>query len=231
MAVEALTGLQIPRLFLRAPNLAFASRGAGERVLVWPGFGAGDVSTLPLRSYLSYLGYRPTGWGIGRNNGDVLALLDLLRAQVVEQASQAPVTIIGWSLGGYLAREVARDCPELVRRVITLGSPVVGGPKYTAVAQAFAAGGDSLDVIEALVEARYQRPLTVPVTAVYSKLDGVVAWRACIDDRSPNVEHVEVTSTHLGLGFAADVLEIIANRLVRTTRAARSDTEIARFTT
>ena len=86
---------------------------------------------------------------------------------------------------------------------------MVGGPKYTSVAHMF----DGLDEIEAAVEARYARPLTVPVTAIYSKLDGVVAWQACMDDRSPNVEHVRVASSHIGLGFSPDVLRIIAQRL------------------
>jgi len=214
---EAFTAFELPRLFLQAPQLAFAPRGAGERVLVWPGYGAGDGSTAFLRGYLALLGYRPQGWRLGQNSGDVLALLDTLRQTVTRMASAEPVTIVGWSLGGYLAREVARDCPELVRRVITLGSPVVGGPKYTAVAGMFAQG-ESLDAIELAVEARYARPLTVPVTAIYSKLDGVVAWQACIDHRSPNVEHVEVVSSHTGLGFSAPVLRIIADRLARERR-------------
>ena len=212
MINEALTPLEFPRLALQAPRLALAPRGSGERVLVWPGFGAGDSSTSLLRAYLSYLGYRPRGWGLGQNNADVLKLLDVLREQVQQLASDERVSIIGWSLGGYLAREVARDCPELVTRVITLGSPVVGGPKYTTVAGMF----EGVDEIEALVDARYDRPLTVPVTAIYSKLDGVVAWQACIDDRSPNVEHLQVTSTHIGLGFSPDVLRIVAHRLSDT---------------
>jgi len=217
LANEALTALEFPRLLLRAPELAFAPRGRGESVLVWPGFGAGDSSTLPLRGYLSYLGYRPRGWGIGTNSGNVLDLLDQLRENLRDHVhrQERPVDLIGWSLGGYLAREVARDCPELVRQVITLGSPVVGGPKYTAVARMFEGRGESVDLIEALVDARYQVPLTVPVTAIYSKLDGVVAWEACIDDRSANVEHVEVVSTHLGLGFSSEALAIIARRLAR----------------
>jgi pimeloyl-ACP methyl ester carboxylesterase len=222
---EALTPLQFSLLLLQTPSLALAPRGRGEQVLVWPGFGAGNSSTATLRAYLGYLGYQAEGWTQGNNDGDVLSLLDSLKTDLESRRASGPVTLVGWSLGGYLAREVARDCPDRVRRVITLGSPVIGGPKYTAVAAAFAQRGESMDEIERLVDERYEVPLEVPVTAIYSKLDGVVAWRACIDDRSPNVEHVEVLSSHVGLGFSAQAYRIIAGRLaarVTDNRAARA---------
>jgi pimeloyl-ACP methyl ester carboxylesterase len=209
---EALTPLQFSLLLLQAPALSLAPRGSGP-VLVWPGFGAGNSSTAALRAYLSYLGYQVEGWSEGNNDGDVLRLLVRLKTHLESRADPGPVTLVGWSLGGYLAREVARDCPERVSRVITLGSPVVGGPKYTAVANAFAQRGVSMDEIERLVDERYGVPLNVPVTAIYSKLDGVVAWEACIDDRSPNVEHVEIASSHVGLGFSPQAYRIIATRL------------------
>lgn len=209
---ELFTPVQIPLLLAQFPWLALAPRGRG-RVLVWPGFGASNASTLPIRNYLSYLGYEVEGWPLGRNNGDVLAMLAALTETLEDDSSAEPVTLVGWSLGGYLAREVARDCPDRVRRVVTLGSPVVGGPKYTAVAPMFAGDGTSLDEIEALVEARYEKPLRVPVTAIYSKADGVVAWQACIDERSPGVEHVEVLSSHAGLGVSGAAFRVLAERL------------------
>ena len=100
----------------------------------------------------------------------------------------------------------------------TLGSPVVGGPKYTAVAGAFASERGALDDIERLVDERYAVPLEVPVTAVYSRLDGVVSWQACIDHYSPNVEHIEVTSSHAGFGFSPDAFRIMADRLARSSK-------------
>ena len=210
---EALTPLQFSGLVFAAPALALAPRGSGERVMVWPGFGAGNSSTSTLRGYLRYLGYQAQGWKLGNNNGDVLNLLARLKSDLQAENLTEPVTLVGWSLGGYLAREVARDCPELVKRVVTLGSPVVGGPKYTAVASAFGQRGQSLDEIERLVEERYETPLRVPVTAIYSKADGVVAWQACIDHRSPDVEHIEVFSSHIGLGFSPQAYRILALRL------------------
>ncbi|MEM9620544.1 MAG: alpha/beta fold hydrolase [Pseudomonadota bacterium] len=216
---EALTPLQFSLLLLQSPALAMAPRGRGERVLVYPGFGAGNTSTIVLRNYLNFLGYRAQGWSLGNNDGDVLNILEQLKAELQAQDLSEPVNLVGWSLGGYLAREVARDCPDLIKRVITLGSPVVGGPKYTAVASTFASRGQSLDEIERLVDERYTNPLQVPVTAIYSKADGVVAWQACIDDRSPNVEHVEIFSSHTGLGFSPQALRILADRLALTETA------------
>lgn len=210
---EVFTPLALPALLLQSPRLASAPRGDGSRVVVWPGFGASNASTSFLRGYLNYLGYRARGWDMGQNDGDVLKLLETLTDQVESQSRDAPVSLIGWSLGGYLAREVARELPGRVSRVITLGSPVVGGPKYTAVADAFASQGQSLDEIERLVDERYETPIQAPITAIYSKFDGVVAWQACIDDQTPGVEHIEITCTHTGLGFSPDALLIVADRL------------------
>ena len=212
---EMLTPLQFPFLLSQAPNLALAPRGNGESVLVWPGFGAGNASTTTLRGYLRFLGYRVEGWSQGTNSGDVLNLLDALKADLENRDDDAPVTLVGWSLGGYLAREVARDLPGHVRQVITMGSPVVGGPKYTTISRAFERLGTSVDEIERLVDERYEIPLETPVTAIYSRSDGVVSWEACIDDRSPKVEHIEVRSSHVGLGFSPQVFSIIAKQLAR----------------
>jgi pimeloyl-ACP methyl ester carboxylesterase len=219
---EALGLLELPRLLWSAPTLAAQPRGRGEAVLVFPGYGAGDASTWTLRRYLRGLGWDARGWGIGRNDGDVEGLIPRA-TQCAERAARrtgAPVRLIGWSLGGYLAREAARESPAAVAQVITLGSPVVGGPKYTAVADVYRRRGFDLDAIEAAVAERNRVTLRVPVTAIYSRSDGVVAWRACIDEWSPRVEHREVRTTHVGLGFSAEVYGIVARTLAgsRTKR-------------
>jgi len=206
---------ELPRLMLRLPDLARQPRGHGQPVLLLPGYGAGDGSTAVLKSYLRLLGYQVRGWGLGRNSGDVPDLLPrvLKRIGSFSRRTQQDVRLIGWSLGGYLAREAARERPDLVHRVITLGTPVIGGPKYTVVARRFLRRGMDMAAIEAEIEMRNQVSLRTPVTAIYSRADAVVSWEACIDHNGIDVEHVEVRATHLGLGFSAEVYKIIAQRL------------------
>jgi pimeloyl-ACP methyl ester carboxylesterase len=202
---------------MKGPSLASQPRGDGEPVVVLPGYGASDASTFVLRSYLGLLGYDVHGWSLGRNGGDVSALVPKVIDRVAKLKDEAsePVSLVGWSLGGVIARETARERPDLVARVLTLGSPVVGGPKYTLVADYYRRQGFDLDAIEAAVAERNRIPLEVPVTAIFSRNDGVVAWRACVDESGGDVEHVEVATTHLGLGFAPEVFSIIAQRLAR----------------
>jgi len=208
---------ELPRLLLRAPELLKLDASGAGAVLVLPGYGASDTSTAPLRAYLSRIGCRVRGWGLGRNHGDVEALLEPVRATVQRLAehSGGPVQLVGWSLGGVLAREAARDAPAAVRQVITLGTPVVGGPKYTSVGARYAAGGVDLDALATTVAERHRRAIEPPVTAIYSRADGIVAWRACLDPWTPDVEHIEVGSTHLGLGIDPDVYRIVAERLAQ----------------
>ncbi len=202
----------------RLPGLAAHPRGTGDPVMVLPGFSASDASTAPLRAYLYLLGHDVRGWGLGFNNGDVQAYLPRMIAEVERWSVSrgARLRLVGWSLGGYIAREVARERPDLVERVVTLGSPIVGGPKYTAAAHALQWRGIDLDSIEAMITAREATPLQVPVTAIYSKSDGIVAWQACIDRHNADVEHIEVFCSHLGLGIHTEVYALIAQRLAMT---------------
>jgi pimeloyl-ACP methyl ester carboxylesterase len=220
---EARGLIELPRLLWRFPALARQPRGNREPVLILPGYGAGDGSTAILKIYLQLLGYRVRGWGLGRNHGAVAELLPRILKRLASfsrRSDHQPVAIIGWSLGGYLARELARERPDLVRQVITLGTPVVGGPKYTVVAESYRKRGIDIDAIAAEVEWRSNAaPLEVPVLAIYSRADAVVAWQACIDRQTRTVEHVEVSTTHLGFGFSADVYKVIAGALAAATEA------------
>ena len=213
---EARGLIELPRLLLRFPSLARQPRGNGEPVLILPGYGAGDGSTMILKGYLRLLSYRARGWGLGRNSGTVVDSLPRLLRRLgnLSRRSKQKVTIIGWSFGGYLARELARERPDLVRLVITLGTPVIGGPKYTVAAASYRKRGIDIDVIAAEVEQRNRMAnLEVPVVAIYSRRDAMVAWQACIDSLTPNIEHIEVQATHIGFGFSADVYKLIAQRL------------------
>ena len=212
---ESLVLLEVPRLAWMAPIFVRAPRGRGEPVLVLPGFGTGDASTVGLRGFLNLLGYRAQGWQLGINRGDVRALMPRVIEQAARVAAGGTVRLVGWSLGGTLARETARERPDLVHCVVTLGTPAIGGPKYTAAGAAYRRQGYDLDAIEREVVARERTPIRVPVTAIYSRNDGVVAWEACVDRHTPGVEHVEVRGTHTGLGYNPDVYRIVADRLAR----------------
>ncbi|MEO1082716.1 MAG: alpha/beta fold hydrolase [Acidobacteriota bacterium] len=212
---EVLTPLDWARL---ARDWRGLPKGRAERprtVVLVPGFGASPLSMSFISRALKRDGHAPTDWGLGRNTGEVADLLPQL-IEKVEAASERAgeeVALVGWSLGGYLAREAARDRPELVSRVITLGSPVIGGPSYTRVAPLYEARGYDLAEIRQLVCERYEVPLEIPVLAIYSKRDGIVSWKACIDEWSPDVRHLEVGATHLSMGTSPDVLTAILDEL------------------
>ena len=190
-------------------------RGAGETVLVVPGLHVGDWTTAPLRRFLRARGFDARGWGLGLHRSDVAATLErlLVRVEAVAVEVGGAVSLVGWSLGGVVAREIARLRPDLVGAVVTLGSPVIGGPRYTAVAFHFRRAGGGLAEIERRVEAAARVPIRVPVIAIWSRRDGIVAWRACVDATTPGAANVEVRSSHWGLGFDPDVLAAIVAAL------------------
>ncbi|WP_395339322.1 esterase/lipase family protein [Ningiella sp. W23] len=116
-----------------------------------------------------------------------------------------PIAVIGWSLGGFIAREVARALPEHIEQVITFGSPIVGGPKFTAVAWRFEMLNVDVDWIAEEVKKLDATPIKQSITSIYSKNDGIVHWSASIDELNPQVKHVEVKACHLGMGFSFEV--------------------------
>ena len=154
-----------------------------------------------------YEGYSPETY---KGEGGVPYLCDLATDRILERTEElgGPVTLVGWSLGGYIAREVARDLPEQVAHVVTMGSPVIGGPKYTRAASLFKKKGYNLDWIESESAKRDAVPIKQPITSIVSKADGIVDWRAAIDNVSPNVVHHYVKTQHLGMGFSKEVWQI-----------------------
>ena len=227
---------------LTAAQMGRRGRQQEKLIVLVPGFGSDDRYMAPLRHYLGRRGYRAEGWGLGKNlagidlphsledlsarwqfadkadyrgEASVPLLCDRLSDRVLQRYREVghPVTLIGWSLGGFLSREVARDLPDVVERVITLGSPTIGGPKYTAAAPFFRKRGMDLDWIEQEIEKREQRPITQPITAIYSKSDAIVSWPAAIDHHSPRVEHVEVDVAHLGMGFSPKIWSLVEQTL------------------
>ncbi|HUG86890.1 MAG TPA: hypothetical protein VMM13_20135 [Euzebya sp.] len=215
LLAEARGVLQLPRLLARSPRLTRMPRGDGAPVVDIPGWRTSEVSLAPLRAYLRWLGHDAHPWGLGVNIGEVETSAARLVPTVRERARSAgrPVALIGWSLGGVVARETARVLGAgVVAQVITLGSPIIGGPAFTAVAPRMSPQQRQrwVDRIEANER---ERPLDVPVTSIFTRRDAVVPWQASLDHHSADVAHIEVGSTHLSLGVDPDVWEIIARRL------------------
>jgi pimeloyl-ACP methyl ester carboxylesterase len=199
--------------------LAIAPRGDGHGVLVLPGLLAADGSTVALRQFVQWLGYDAHGWELGRNRGPTEAVLDGLPPLLTTLAERTgkPVSIIGWSLGGIYARELAREYPGLVRQVITLGSPFgLADPHRTRADGVYQrrshlhAGHDRIPTREAVA-----MPIDVPSTAVYSRHDGIVCWQHCIEPETALHRNIEVRCSHLGFGFDPATLWLIADRLAQ----------------
>ncbi len=196
-----------------------APKGDGHPVLVIPGLGASDISTALLRKFLDDLGYATYPWELGRNKG----LKDQGHAQMVRRLEQIyrnhgrKVSLVGQSLGGVYARELARELPDLVRQVISLGSPFTGHPLASTGTHLYEwLSGDRFEDMDfnRHLEMRIKPP--VPTTSIYSKLDGVVAWQCSIETGQPNGESINLRGhSHIGMASAPLALYLIAERLAQ----------------
>jgi len=214
MWVEAGGALEWVRLLARWPALDAVPRGSQRPTVLVPGFQSPEVALSPLGWWLRRMGHDARSWGRGTNRGhvdkDVAGMLPVVR-QLAEEAGR-PIALVGWSLGGVISRELAREAPESVDRVVTFGTPVVGGPSFTLAASVY--GPELCDKAAARSARRERdRPLTLPITAIFTRLDGIVSWPACIDRLSPEVRHVEVASRHISMGIDPDVWRVIAEAL------------------
>ena len=169
-------------------------------ILVLPGFGTTDRWTVWLRGRLAAAGHPVRGWGLGRNTGDVKPLTERLLPTLDRWVeAHGPTALVGWSLGGTIARAVSRRRPAHVSHIVTLGTPVRGGPRYTFVAERTARRGVDLAALERrIAEQERAHPVPVPMTHLYTRADTVVAWEACLDPWNA-ARRVEVQTTHLGL--------------------------------
>ncbi len=192
----------------------------GHPVMVLPGFMATDYSTGPLRKFINKLGYNAVGWGEGRNYarenylGNLLAKLDNLYLETGQ-----PISLIGWSLGGIFARQLAKERPEIVRQVITLGSPFSGVslPNNAVWIYRLLTKGRGTESVDPALLADIPKPAPVPTTAVYTKEDGVVPWEVCMEKLVDKWhQNVQVRGSHLGLGVNPGVMKIIEDRLKYT---------------
>jgi alpha/beta hydrolase fold len=200
------------------PLLSLAPKGDGHPVLVLPGLVASDTSTRPLRSFLKNRGYAVSGWRQGRNlglrDGVQQSMLDLL-AELNENHGRK-VSLVGWSLGGVYARQLAKMMPDRVRSVITLGSPFAAHPKATNAWRVYEmASGQRADHADPHFGGSLADPPPVPTTAIFSRTDGICAWQGCMEKSSATSESIEVESSHCGMGHHPAVVYAVADRLAQ----------------
>jgi pimeloyl-ACP methyl ester carboxylesterase len=203
---------------LLSPLLMRAPRGDGHPVLALPGFLASDLSMAPLRRYLTELGYDTHAWRMGRNTGGVAKMRAALlgRLTTIHRDTGRKVSIVGWSLGGVYARDLALQAPEMVRCVVTLGSPFANDIRATNATRLYEAlsgeaVGDNPELEHAIAG-----DLPVPATSIYSRSDGIVNWRTCLLRPSDAAENIEVRfASHVGIGVNPAALWAIADRLAQ----------------
>jgi pimeloyl-ACP methyl ester carboxylesterase len=203
---------------IMAPLLLRAPKGDGHPVLALPGFLASDLSMAPLRRYLKQIGYDVYAWQMGRNLGGVSRMRAGLRDRLAEiyALTGRKVSIVGWSLGGVYARDLALHAPDMVRYVVTLGSPFANDIRATNATRLYEAlSGESVGADPELVEA-IAGDLPVPTTSIFSRADGVVNWQTCLSRPSAACENIEVyLASHVGLGVNPAVLWAVADRLAQ----------------
>ncbi len=209
VAELALAPFVLPALAQKSPQ------GDGHPVLVLPGFMATAWSTYPLRAFVAGLGYSVHEWGLGRNLGPLAIGHDGRRLEdrlsEIFDLTGRKVSLVGWSLGGVMAREVAKRKPGMVRQVVSMGSPFASGIEASHVWHVYKAvtGTKEGDLDPASIA----MPPPVPSTAVYSKSDGIVHWKSCVEQDSDTTDSVEVVAAHCALGLNASALGIVAEKL------------------
>ena len=217
IALEARAGFELGAgLAAALPLLAVSPRGDGHPVLVFPGLAGSDLSTRPLRHWLRALGYHVHGWKLGRNLGlrDDLMAASLARIRDLCERHGQRVSLIGQSLGGIYARELAKQASDDVRLVITLGTPFTGGARSTNAWRLYEAlnGREHLDP---RLRAGVREAPPVPTTSIYSRSDGVVAWQCSVQPDSMRTENIEIDASHIGMAVNPLVLHAIADRLAQ----------------
>ncbi len=195
-------------------------KGDGHTVLVLPGFMASDISTRPMRAVLDDLGYSAHGWSLGRNV-KFDAAREQAMSELVEGAfsqSGRKISIVGWSLGGVFARELAKAHPEKVRCVISLGSPITNNRRYSAPSRLFEViNGPATEPEKRGRYVDLETAPPVPTTSILTKTDGIVSWRGSVQDprKGGQTENIVVHASHIGLGVNPLVMVAIADRLAQ----------------
>lgn len=218
--LEGRAALELGSFYYLRLLMRYLPKGDGHPVIVLPGFVASDVSTRPLRGVLKDLGYPAYGWGLGRNlkfNAEREAQMEELLDRVHDEHG-AKASIVGWSLGGVFARELAKRAPDKVRSVISLGSPITRHRDYSNARRLFDAINGPPEATRAEQLSRLGHAPPVPTTSIFSRSDGVVAWRGSLQQRKhghDKTENIEVPASHFGLGVNPLVVYAIADRLAQ----------------
>lgn len=218
-ALEARAVIERLTIDWLTPVLRTYPSGDGHSVLFLPGFTSTDRATQPMRSLFQRLGYRTYRWRLGRNKGPTERIapgLIALIERVIERAD-GPISLVGWSLGGLYARELARAYPTQVRQVITLGSPIQMKRGDRSAASLIWDRVEHRHVSFGYLDQREPErpPLTMPATSVFTRTDGVVGWRTCLIQETGRSQNVEVWGSHSGLGFNPAALYVVADRLAQ----------------
>lgn len=217
LALECRAPFEFGAVLPAWPALQRAPAGDGHAVLVFPGLTASDATTYPLRGYLNSLGYRTRGWSQGFNFGPRAGVLQQARRHLERacDASGRKVSLIGWSLGGVYARELAKAMPRSVRCVITLGAPFAAHPKSTNAWRLYElTSGQDLAREHAAGDLHIAPPQ--PTTSIYSRSDGIVAWQGSVQEpHHAHTENVEVVASHIGLGLNPSTWWAVADRLAQ----------------
>lgn len=214
--LEARAPLELVCYYAARPLLDQAPRGDGHAVLIIPGLGASDLSTRPLRAFLRKHDYWAYGWKLGRNIGDPKRLDDLARRlEHIRAERDCTVSLIGWSLGGLFARELAKLAPDSVRQVITLGTPFRGPGGVTNADRLYESLSGRTIEGDTDMRSRLRQPPPVPTTSIYSRYDGIVPPECSIEQSGFQRENIVVNGSHFGLGVNPRVLYAIADRLAQ----------------
>ena len=195
--------------------------GDGHPVLIFPGLGADGRSVGPLRKVCESLGYSAFDWGRGYNTGpqgDVDAWLGDLadHSRGLLKDFDQTATLIGWSLGGLYARELAKLMQGRVRQVITIGTPFNADADHTNVGWLYRLLTSTTPAFDEDLSQRLRVAPPVPTTSIYSRSDGVVAWQSCRHPvRRADVQDIEIQGSHIGMGWNPSVLRVVADRLAQ----------------
>lgn len=196
--------------------------GDGHPVIIFPGLAAGGKSVAPLRKHCESLGYAAMDWGRGYNVGPKGDIDEWMKNLAEHTSSllgphKQSATLVGWSLGGLYARELAKLLGPRVRQVITIGTPFNAGVHHTNVGWLFKLLTGSEPTPDPARTEQLRTPPPVPTLSIYSRNDGVVAWQTCRPDiASALADDVEIDGSHMGMGWNPEVLRIVGDRLAKT---------------